>query len=181
MKSGFIDLIGKARKNRGEKFRHQLYIVAVCLVISVFIWLLVRLSREYYYIINYRIQYANLPSNLRMKSFSDSILTISLKLQGFDYFTEEFIHPKNPKYIVSLRKIKVHTEDGQISGYLPTVEIGRDIRDRMNLQSEVYMVFPDTLYFDLERNIPYKIQKIPARPSAVVTHKHDSLHLNNTK
>lgn len=181
MKSGFIDLIGKARNNRGEKFRHQLYIFLVCLVLSVFIWSLVRLSREYYYTINYRIRYTNLPSNLRMTGFSDSILTVSIRLQGFDYFTEEFIHPRTPKYNVSLRKIKVHTDGGQVTGYLPTADIGADIRDKMNFQSEIYMVMPDTLFFDFERVVPKKVQRIMSRPADVMNDKHDSLHFNKVK
>jgi len=181
LKSGFIDLIGKARKNRGEKFRHQLYIFAVCLLLSVFIWSLVRLSRDYFYTVSYRIHYTNLPSNLRMTGFSDSILTVSIRIQGFDYFTEEFIHERNPGYTVNLRKIKVHSEDGQISGYLPTADIGRNIKSQMNFQTEVYMVFPDTLFFDLERAVPKNIQRIAARPAAFMVHKRDSLHLNKVK
>ena len=181
MKSGFVDLIGKARKNKGDKRRHQLYIFAVCLLLSVFIWSLVRLSREYFYTVNYRIHYAHLPFNLRMTGYSDSILTVSIKIQGFDYFTEEFIHPRNPKYTVSLRKIRVHSDNGEISGYLPTADIGKEIKEQMNFQTEVYMVFPDTLYFDLERVIPKKIQHIPQRPATVTGIKHDSIHPHKSK
>jgi len=181
LKSGFIDLIGKARKNRGEKFRHQLYIFAVCLVISVFIWSLVRLSRDYFYTVNYRIHYANLPTNLRMTAYSDSMLTVSIRIQGFDYFTEEFIHSRNPKYTVSLRKIKVHNEDGKITGYLPTEDIGKEIKSQMNFQTEVYMVFPDTLFFDLERTVPKKIQRVAARPASLATPVRDSLDFNKIK
>jgi len=181
LKSGFIDLIGKARNNRGDKFRHQLYIFLVCLILSVFIWSLVRLSREYYYTINYRIHYTNLPSNLKMTGFSDSILTVSIRLQGFDYFTEEFIHLRDPQYHVSLRKIRVHTDDGQVTGYLPTADIATDIRDKMNFQSEIYMVMPDTLFFDLERVIPKKVQRIMSRPADVMNVKLDSLHFNKVK
>jgi len=181
LKSGFIDLIDKAGKHRGDKFRHQLYIFTVCLLISVFIWSLVRLSRDYFYTVNYRIHYSNLPSSLRMTGFSDSVLTVSIKIQGFDYFTEEFIHPRNPKYTVSLRKIKLYTEDGKIFGYLPTSEIGRDIKSQMNFQTEVYMIFPDTLYFDLERVAAKKIQRIPARPASLTEQKHDSIKINKIK
>jgi len=181
LKSGFIDLIRKARKNKGEKFRHQLYIFAVCLLISVFIWTLVRLSRDYFYTVNYRIHYAHLPSNLRMTGYSDSILTISIKIQGFDYFTEEFIHARNPKYTVSLRKIKVHTDNGQITGYLPTNDIGTDIKNQMNSQTEVYMVFPDTLYFDLEKVSPKKIQRMETKSGDLILQRTDSLHPHKIK
>ena len=177
MKSGFVDLIGRARKNRGDKRRHQLYIFAVCLLLSVFIWSLVRLSREYFYTINYRIHYTHLPSNLRMTGYSDSILTVSIRIQGFDYFTEEFIHARNPKYTVSLRKIRIYSENGEISGYLPTADIGKEIKEQMNFQTEVYMVFPDTLYFDLERLAPKKIQHIPPRAATMISRKQDSIHL----
>jgi hypothetical protein len=181
LKSGFIDLIGKARRNRGGSFRHQLYIFSICLLLSVFIWSLVKLSRDYFYTINYRIHYTNLPSNLRMLDFSDSVITVSIKIQGFDYFTEQFIHPKNPRYTVSLKKIKVHVDSGQLTGYLPTTEIGREIKSRMNLQSEVYMVYPDTLFFDLERVSSKKVQRIPSKPATVITRTADSLHMNQTK
>jgi len=116
-----------------------------------------------------------------MKGFSDSILTVSIRIQGFDYFTEEFIHPKNPKYFVNLRKIKLYSDNGQIEGYLPTIGIGREIKDQMNFQSEVYMVYPDTLYFDLEKLSTGKIQHITTRQASVVLSKHDSLQLKKVK
>lgn len=178
MKKGFIDLIGKARQKRGEKFRHQLYIFAVCLLISIFIWALVRLSRDYYYTINYRVVYTNLPSSLRLTSFSDSIITLSVRLQGFDFFTEEFLHPRNTLYSVSLRKMKIHNEDGQITGYLPTADIGREIKSQMNLQSEVYMVFPDTLFFSLEKTLSGKIKHITPKPATLGERNRDSLDLH---
>jgi hypothetical protein len=176
LKSGFIDLIGKARKNRGERFRHQLYIFAVCFLISLFIWTLVRLSREYYYTVNYHIQFTGLPSQYRLKACSDSILTVSIKIQGFDFFTEEFIHPKNQKYTVNLRKIKVHGGDEGLKGFLPTAEIGREIKGQMNYPSEVYMVFPDTLYFLLDRAKAPKGLRNGARDvHADILHDSDSL------
>jgi len=111
-----------------------------------------------------------------MTGYSDSILTVSIKIQGFDYFTEEFIHARNPKYTISLRKIKIHSEDGKITGYLPTTDIGREIKGQMNFQSEVYMVYPDTLYFDLERVILKKIQRMTIKPAVLMTSQHFSQH-----
>jgi hypothetical protein len=151
LKSGFIDLIGKARKNRGEKFRGQLYIFVICLLISIFIWSLVRLSRDYFYTTNYQIRYTQLPSSLRVISFSDSVLTLSIKLQGFDFFSEDFLHSRNSLYSVSLRKIKTRVVNGELTGYLPTYEIGRELAGRLNFPSEIYMLSPDTLFFSLEK------------------------------
>ena len=181
MKNGFIDLIGRARKNRGEKFRSQLYIFMVCLFISIFIWSLVRLSRDYFYTINYRIYYTQIPSNLRLVSFSDSVLTLSIKLQGFDFFSQEFLRPRNLHYNVSLRKIKIHPVDGGGNAYLPTYEIGRELAARMNFPSELYTVYPDTLFFDLERISPVKVMHIAPMPASPVKSKTDSMKLQKIR
>ena len=66
MKSDFLEFIGNARQRRSEKFRNQLYIFLVCLVLSVFIWALVRLSKDYYYSIEYSLNYTQIPGNLKL-------------------------------------------------------------------------------------------------------------------
>lgn len=181
MKNGFIDLIGKAGKNRGDNFRSQLYVFIVCLLISIFIWSLVRLSRDYFYTINYRIHYTQVPSNLRLTSFSDSVLTLSIRLQGFDFFSEEFLRPRNLNYNVSLRKMKIHQANGEISGYLPTYETGRELTARLNFPSEIFTVFPDTLFFELEKVIPQKVQRIVSMPAPAMKSTSDSLRTKPTR
>jgi hypothetical protein len=116
-----------------------------------------------------------------MVSFSDSILSLSIRLQGFDFFSEGFLSPRKLQHTISLRKIRIHTMNGEVSGYLPTYEIGRELAARMNFPSEVYTVYPDTLFFDLQRVTPTKIQRIVSMPAAVVPSKTDSLKLHKIK
>ena len=71
MKSDFLEFIGNARQRRSEKLRNQLPVFIVCLVLSVLIWALVRLSKDYYYSVEYRLNWTQVPGNLKLAGYSD--------------------------------------------------------------------------------------------------------------
>ena len=151
MKSDFLEFIGNARQRRNEKFRHQLYIFLVCLVLSIFIWALVRLSRDYYYSIEYHLKYTQVPANLHIIDSSDSIINLRIKIQGFEFFSEQFILKQYREYEVSLRNIKLRYLGEHILGYMLTNRIGKEIISQTNFPSEVYFVSPDTIFFEFEK------------------------------
>ncbi len=152
MKSEFFEFIGNARKKRSDKFQHQLYIFIVCLIISSFIWALIRLSKDYYYTLHYRLNYTQIPANLKMVSASDTMLTIKIRLQGFGFFSEQFFFPSVRSHDVSLENIKLRYHDSKITGMMLTHAIGKEIATETNFPSEVYFVTPDTLSFVFNRS-----------------------------
>jgi len=155
VKPEFIEFIGNARKRRSDKFRNQLYIFIVCLIISCFIWALVKLSKEYYYTLDYHLNYTQVPSNYRLVNASDSILTLKIKLQGFDFFSVQFLFPGILRYDVSLQDIKIRTYDSRSYGMMLTHPIGKEIAAGTNFPSEVYALTPDTLFFEFNRRNPH--------------------------
>ena len=157
MKPDFLDLIQNARKKRVEKFRTQLTIFLICLFISMFLWLLVKLSKDYYYTIGYRLTFTQIPGNLRLIRYSDNTLILKMKVQGFDLFSERYIIPHDQIADVPLNGIKVKPDGHFLTGYLLTQMIGKDIANQTNINHEVVSTFPDTLFFNFER-IP--LQKI---------------------
>ncbi len=160
MKSDFLEFIGNARQRRSEKFRNQLYIFIVCLVLSVFIWALVRLSKDYYYSIEYSLVYSQVPGNLRLTSSSDSTLNLKIKVQGFEFFSEQFLLKQSREYDVSLRNVRLRYNGDHVWGYLLTNRLGKEIISQANFPSDVYFVSPDTLFFEFEKD---NIKKVPAR------------------
>ena len=107
MKSDFLEFIGNARQRRSEKFRNKLYIFLICLVLSIFIWALVRLSKDYYYSIEYHLNYTQVPANLRMVARSYSTINLRIKIQGFEFFSEQFIIKQYREYEVSLHNVRL--------------------------------------------------------------------------
>jgi hypothetical protein len=167
MKSDFLEFIGNARQRRSQKFRNQFYIFLVCLVLSVLIWALVRLSKDYYYSIEYHLNYTQLPGNLRMVSSSDSTINLRIKIQGFEFFSEQFIIKQYREYEISLRNVKLRNVGERTTGYLLTNRIGKEIISQTNFPSEVYFVSPDTLFFEFEksssRKTPVNIITVPTQ------------------
>ena len=151
MKPEFIEFIENARKPKGQRFRNQLYVFLVCLGISVFIWSLVRLSKDYIYTVNYHVKYINIPQNLRLIEKSDSIVKLNIKIQGFDFFSDQYFKRKNQLFDVSLKNVKIISRDTYLTGYLLTSHIGRDIANQSSYLLEIYSVSPDTLFFKFER------------------------------
>ncbi len=151
MKSDFLEFIGNARQRRSEKFRNQLYIFLVCLVLSVFIWALVRLSKDYYYSIEYSLNYTQVPGNIRLTKTTDSTLNLKIKVQGFEFFSEQFLIKQYREFDVSLRNVRLRYKGDHIWGYLLTNRIGKEIISQSNFPSDVYFVSPDTLFFEFEK------------------------------
>ncbi len=147
MKPELIELIGNARKKRGHKFRQQLYILIVCFVLSLFFWILIRLSKNYDYTYEYRLQYIGLQESYAMQSVSDSILSLKITLQGYDYFREHLFAPQIRTYPVSLSRIRKKQQGDHYTAYMLTRGLARDIVSQTTFPSEVISVNPDTLFF----------------------------------
>ncbi|MBN1198787.1 MAG: hypothetical protein JXA23_05510 [Bacteroidales bacterium] len=151
MKPEFIELIGNARKRKGQKFRNQLYVFLMCLLVSIFLWILVKLSREYYYTIDYRINFTQIPPSYRLTYASDSVLTLNLRVQGYDFFTDRFLQRTTHSYDLDLSSVKVKAKGSVYSGYLLSNPIGYKISSQSRFQNYLLSTSPDTLYFEFER------------------------------
>ncbi|MCX6278841.1 MAG: hypothetical protein NT004_12205 [Bacteroidetes bacterium] len=160
MKSDFLEFIGNARQRRSEKFRVQLSVFLVCLAISIFLWILVKLSKDYYYSVEYHLNYTNLPGNLRIITASDSMLTLKIKLQGFEFFSEQFLIKQDRQFDVSLKNVRVHYSGEGTSGYLLTNRIGREIISQSSFPNDVFFVSPDTLFFEFEKHVSKRMQSL---------------------
>ncbi|MCX6243294.1 MAG: hypothetical protein NTU98_01200 [Bacteroidetes bacterium] len=151
MEPEFIDFIRNARKRKVEKFRNQLSVLLICLVISVFLWILVHLSKEYYYTTEYRLNYTQVPWNMKLISSSDSVLVLTIRIQGYEFFSEQFFRHKKRECDVSLRGLKVKYDEDEAQGYMLTRGIARNIAEQASYPLEVYSTAPDTIFFTFER------------------------------
>lgn len=154
MKSDLLEFIGNARKRQSESFRKQVSIFLVCLVLSIFIWSLVRLSKDYYHSLEYHLVFSHAPANLTLESWSDTTLTLRIKLQGFEFFSEQYFVKHYREYEVNLRNVRLRYSGDRATGYLLTNRLGREIISQSNFPNDVVFVSPDTLFFVFQRNRP---------------------------
>jgi hypothetical protein len=147
----FIESAGASFSRGLAKFRNQLSVFLLCLAFSVFLWTLVKLSKEYSYTADYRLKYTHAPVNMRLAGVSDTILSLKLKIQGYDYFTERLFMGRENTYEVNLRRIRLHYTDGGAKGFMLTNSLGYDIAAQTNYTHSYVAATPDTLFFEFER------------------------------
>ena len=159
MEPEFIEFIRNARKRKVEKFRNQLSFFLVCLVISIFLWILVHLSKEYLYTTEYRLNYTHLPWNMKMVSCSDSMLILTIRLQGYEFFSEQFFRRRVRECDVSLRGMKMKISEDQVNGYLLTRGIAKTIAEQTSYPLEIFSTAPDTIFFTFDKKV---LKRMPA-------------------
>lgn len=164
MEPEFIEFIRNARKRKVEKFRNQLSIFLVCLSISIFLWILVHLSKEYFYTTEYRLNYTHVPWNMKMVSCSDSMLILTIRLQGYEFFLEQFFRRRKRECDVSLRGMKVKIGEDQVNGYLLTRGIAKTIAEQTAYPLEIFSTAPDTIFFTFDKK---GLKRMP--PSRAIT------------
>ncbi len=149
----------------------------VCLFISIFIWILVRLSKDYIYTVDYHLTYTHVPDGHRLTGASDTVVKVNLKLQGFDFFSEQYFRNKRRFHEVNLRNARLKYYDNHLAAYLLSMALSREISAGNNYPMEIYSISPDTLFFSFERKIPKRtpLTKINPLPANKVHVKADSI------
>ena len=181
MEPEFIELIRNARKRKVERFRKQLSVFLICLVLSIFLWILVHLSREYSYTAEYRLNYTQVPWNMKMLSCSDSLLQLTIRLQGYEFFSEQFFRRKTRDCDVSLRGMKLKIGENQVYGYLLTHGIARNIAEQTSYPLEIISTTPDTIFFTFDKRALRRAYTETAttqsriKPADSVAHPPDSI------
>jgi len=133
------------------------------------------------------MNYTHVPWNMKLVSSSDSILVLTIRMQGYEFFSEQFFRHRKRDCDVTLRGLKVKYSDNEAYGYLLTKRIARTIAEQTSYPLEIISTTPDTIFFTFERKtlkrmVPVKpgnLNAIQGRKDSI--HRHpDSIHGNKS-
>ena len=147
----------------------------ICLIISIFLWILVHLSKEYFYTAEYRLNYTHVPWNMRMVSCSDGMLILTIRLQGYEFFSEQFFRRKKRECDVSLRGMKVKIGEDHVNGYLLTRGIARNIAEQTTYPLEIFSTAPDTIFFIFDKKALKRMSPLRTTTLTVIHPGFDSV------
>ncbi len=139
-----------------NEFRRQGYTFLICVIISVFIWLMIKLSDDYYDTINCKINYVNIPEGKTILNSSDTTISLRLYARGFRLFSLKYMNSR-PEITVNLQKTKLHKSRYTYSSYILTRPFIQSIKDELDIANEIESIYPDTLSFVLEDIISKKV------------------------
>lgn len=160
MKLSLSEWIKENRDSGNINNRQQLYIFLICLLISIFIWFLVVLSKETYTTIDYPIVFKNNPENLILVNKPDSILSFRVASGGFELITLKYLTRKRP-LLVELNKLDLVKEGNNFNSVYSTSKISKDIISKLNIAQEYISISPANIYFRFESLYGKKVKVLP--------------------
>jgi hypothetical protein len=121
---------------------------------------------------------------MKMLSYSDSLLILTIRLQGYEFFSEQFFRRSKRECDVSLRGLRMKSGEEEVNGYLLTRGIAKNIAEETSYPLEIFSTAPDTIFFTFEKKplkrIPERLMTLPAfHPKSDSAGKHpDSIRGN---
>ena len=157
MKKGISD--SSVRKKAG--IRRNAFIFFICFLISAFIWLLIKISRNYSQSFQYTIEYKGLPNDKVVANNVDSIFTIGIQEKGFRMLLHELSSERLSLMVDVSRKL--HLAKNNFNSYfLLTSEIIPQLNAQLaSTSSTVISISPDTVWFMFDRISEKKVRVVP--------------------
>jgi hypothetical protein len=133
------------RQNQHKvKFRKKFSVFLLCLLLSVFMWLFIKLTRDYTVDFHFAIEYRNYPKNLVLTEAPDSLLSVGVNAKGFELISARYLHGSR-HLLVDFRDVRIrHNQAGYFSR-IATSRLMQQISQQLPAARTIAYVSPDTL------------------------------------
>jgi hypothetical protein len=112
---------------------------------------------------------------MRMVSCSDSMLILTIRLQGYEFFSEQFFRRRIRECDVSLRGMKMKISEDQVNAYLLTRGIAKTIAEQTTYPLEIFSTAPDTIFFTFDKKALKRMPDSKATTLTVIHPETDSV------
>ncbi len=151
----FIKFIKKIKILKDRKSRQNFYAFLICVVISAFIWTLIKTSKGYVKTVNYPITYINIPKDKILINKLDTVCSVSVRFNNISFFT------KRKPIIVDLENLKLNKKRDIYEAFILTSRIIKKKSKQLYPSAHILSVSPDTLIFRYEdvvyKEVPVKL------------------------
>ncbi|MBN3034045.1 MAG: YbbR-like domain-containing protein [Bacteroidales bacterium] len=131
------------------RFRTRLYIFLVCFLISVLLWLISLLSKEYSASLDIPIVYTRVPNNLILVNRPDSILSFRLEGSGYALFSAFYLRRKEPVDI-HLDHLKIIHEKNGYTATIHTSKLSDEVTRLLGIEAHIAAITPENILLEFE-------------------------------
>lgn len=117
---------------------------------------MIKLTHDYDVTVRFKVEAASLPKDRILIGNADSLISITVRAKGLDYYSRLLSAQLKPLYF-NLNDLKLKRTGDRYSGYLRTSRNTRLILDQLPSGIEILSIDPDTLHFTFERSFSRKI------------------------
>lgn len=150
----------RVRKPENEKLRTRFSVFLVCTVISIIMWVMIKMSREYYLPVKFRVVAENLPKGKVLTGSPDSVINITVKGSGLELYSRIVMNKQNV-VTVNLENLSLRQNGNQFSGFVRASKLIGSFSRQLPATMEITAVDPDTLHYYFENSFRKKVRVIP--------------------
>ncbi len=150
MKQEFLKIIEHFSERKAINKKTKISVFFVCFIISLFIWLLIKMSQDYTTDIEFAIEYTNPPAGQLLTHAHDSVINLKLTSRGFDLLNILFFESRKPLEI-NLSGSNIRNNQESKGSFLLARNLNSQILKQIKFTDRISEIIPDTLRFDLEQ------------------------------
>lgn len=148
------------RTGAGFSRKFRVFIFLVCLTVSVFLWLIIKLSREYEVVFRYYYTCKNIPSERVIESRSDTMIFLTVRTKGFNILYERFIRNPEP-LVLNLKYFRNMHRNSTQEIEFPIVNYTDVLSSQLKFTNQITAVFPERITIKLNKLHRKKVPVIP--------------------
>ncbi len=141
---------GLLSQSWNKSLKDRLYVFGICLGISIFFWLLIKLSKDYSTTVKYPVQFSGLPVDYYTLKEPEPYLNFEITAKGSDILDLKYFSTKNKIDVELERAVLTRIEDRYIAK-IPTVNYLKSIASKSKYYDILNRIYPDTLYFEFAK------------------------------
>ncbi|MEO6901517.1 MAG: CdaR family protein [Bacteroidia bacterium] len=142
----------KLNKNSKDGFRlnKRMATFLVCLLVSIFFWLLMTLSKDYNVTFNFPINYSHFPSDKIVSNNLPKFVDIEIKAKGFNLLKYSFFKKRDTIYMDMQDVRPLNTKN---SYYLLSNARTDKITYQFSNDIKIVKISPDTIYINFNKKV----------------------------
>ncbi|MGM0565356.1 MAG: hypothetical protein ACQESX_01250 [Bacteroidota bacterium] len=153
-----FELLRKSVKNlKDPEARNNLYVFLICLLISLFIWLSIKLSKEYHATVEHEVNYVNIPDDKVLVNNPPGKIKLKVLGHGMELLKVKYGGPSDVLQI-DVSEAEIVADEEKFKAELPTVWFISQVARQTNYYDNLIDIKPDTLLLRFE-DLKYK--KVP--------------------
>lgn len=162
MENGFLQNWPRVSEGQKLQFRKKILLFSVFLLISVFIWLLNALSKNYTSVIEYPLVYTDFPEQRVFVGELPGNLDLSINAPGYALVRYKIFRKPVPiSFKVSAFTLNRPGQDSS-RAYIQTRYLKDQVSRQLPAELQLLDIKPDTLHFQFARRVS---KKLPIRPA----------------
>ncbi|MFO8086814.1 MAG: YbbR-like domain-containing protein [Bacteroidales bacterium] len=147
---------------RDKKFRTRLSVFAICVLIAVFMWLVIKLSGNYFADVHYPIRFVNQTEGYLLTDYSDSVAIVRVNAKGFKLLNAKWFNAsKTLELDINNLNTNPYTRSDNYNFYVLSNKVRGKVEDDLANIDAVVDIIPDTFFLFMDKKIR---KKVPVRP-----------------